>query len=79
LLDHVDKTGRGLGTAIGAYNKLVGSIDDRLLPTMRKFPELGVGSDALSSPPDIEVAPRDLRAGELPSAVEGAGGDETRV
>lgn len=79
LLDHVDKTGRGLGTAIGAYNKLVGSIDDRLLPTMRKFPELGVGSDALSSPSDIEVAPRDLRAGELPSAVEGAGGDETSV
>ncbi len=68
VLDNVDKTGRGLETAIRAYNKLVGSVDSRLLPTMRKFPDLGVGSDELLSPSDIELAPRDLRAVELPAA-----------
>ncbi len=65
LLEHVDKTGRGLGTALGAFNGLVGSVDERLMPTMRKFPELGVGSDELVSPSDIEAGPRDLRAAEL--------------
>ncbi len=74
LLEHVDKTGRGLVTALGAYNKLVGSVDDRLLPTMRKFPDLGVGSDELASPPDIELTPRNLRAAELPAAGSEAGG-----
>jgi hypothetical protein len=34
---------------------------------MRKFPDLGVGSDELASPPDIELTPRDLRVAELPS------------
>ena len=72
LLDHVDKTGRGLGTAIGAYNRLVGSVDDRLMPTMRKFPDLGVGSDELASPSDIELGPRDLRAAELTASTDDA-------
>ena len=70
LLEHVDKTGRGLGTAIGAYNKLVGSVDDRLMPTMRKFPDLGVGSGELALPTDVEVVPRDLRAAELPTPAD---------
>ena len=72
LLDHVDKTGRGLGTAIGAYNRLVGSVDDRLMPTMRKFPDLGVGSEELASPSDIELGPRDLRAAELTASTDDA-------
>ena len=72
LLDHVAKTGRGLGTAIGAYNRLVGSVDDRLMPTMRKFPDLGVGSDELASPSDIELGPRDLRAAELTASTDDA-------
>ena len=67
LLEHVGDMGSGLGTALGAYNKLVGSVELRLLPTMRKFPDLGVGSDELASPPDIELTPRDLRVAELPS------------
>ena len=78
LLEHVEKTGGGLRSAIAAYNSLVGSIDDRFLTTLRKFPELGVGSKVLDSPAGIEVAPRDLRAAELPVAeVEDGGGDAT--
>jgi len=42
------------------------------MPTMRKFPDLGVGSDELASPSDIELAPRDLRAAELTASTDDA-------
>ncbi len=67
LLEHVDKTGRGLNTAVNAYNKLVGSVDGRLMPSLRKFPELGVGSDELSTPQSLEALPQQVQAAELPA------------
>jgi len=36
VLENVEKTGRGLETAISAYNKMVGSIEGRMLATLRK-------------------------------------------
>jgi DNA recombination protein RmuC len=70
VLENVDKTGRGLETATRAFNKLIGSVDGRLLPTMRRFPDLGVGSEELVAPAEVELQPRGLRAAELPVADE---------
>ena len=70
VLENVDRTGRGLETATRAFNKLIGSVDGRLLPTMRRFPDLGVGSDELIAPAEVELQPRGLRAAELPVADE---------
>ena len=65
VLGHVDRTGRGLATAVRAYNDLVGSVDGRLLVTMRKFPDLGAGSGDLVAANEVEALPRRVQAEEL--------------
>ncbi len=69
---HFSKMGRGLGTAIDAYNKGVGSLEARVLPTARKFQELGAASTHLDLEPleVIEKIPRILQSVELTSESE---------
>ena len=65
VLESVEKTGRGLETAIGAYNRMVGSIESRMLATLRKFKDAGVTSSDLTEISNIDSAPRQLSAPEL--------------
>jgi DNA recombination protein RmuC len=62
---HFAKVGRGLDTAVGAYNEAVGSLESRLLVTARKFPVHGVGGDEPVSPAQVERQPLELSAAEL--------------
>ena len=64
VLESVEKTGRGLETAITAYNKMVGSIEGRMLATLRKFKDAGVTSAELTEISNIDSAPRQLSAPE---------------
>ncbi len=73
VLGKVDGAGRGLNTAVKAFNGLVASFEGRLLPTMRKFPGLGVGNDELPSPSAVDEAPRTVAAQELPAGDEEPG------
>ena len=70
ILGDVETTGKRLNSTVGAFNELIGSIDSRLLVTMRRFPDLGIGSENLPEMSEIETRARDLRAAELPSAVD---------
>ena len=63
--DHFAKVGRGLDTAVGAYNAAVSSFEQRLLVTARKFPEHGVTNDELPEPKQIERKPVVVSAPEL--------------
>jgi DNA recombination protein RmuC len=65
---HFAKAGRGLDTAVGAYNQAVKSFEHRLLVTARKFPEHGVTNDELPDVPQIERAPQELTALPHPAA-----------
>lgn len=67
MTSHFSKMGRGLNSAIDAYNKGVGSLESRVLPTARKFQELGAASTHLDLEPleVIEKSPRLLQAHEL--------------
>ena len=59
------KTGRGLESATKAYNEMVGSVESRVLPTLRRFSELGVSSDELPEVRPGESAARTITANEL--------------
>jgi len=76
---HFAKVGRGLDTAVGAFNQAVSSFETRLLVTARKFPEHGVTNDALPETPQIERKPVQLTAPELvpdePVTLRRAGAD----
>jgi DNA recombination protein RmuC len=52
---HLAKTSRGLSTAVEAHNAAVGSFESRLLPTVRRIGEHGIGeAGQIEAPPMVE-------------------------
>ena len=45
-MGHISKLGQRLNNAVDAYNSAVGSLERQVMPQARRFPELGVTSDA---------------------------------
>ncbi len=65
--DHMGKLGRSLGGAVEGYNKAVGSLDQMVLPALRKFKDLQVptGGKELPDTTPLESTPRLVSAPEL--------------
>jgi len=58
---HYTDIGYSLGKAMNAYNKTTGSIESRILPTVRKFRDLGVtGADEIPVIEKMDLSPRNL-------------------
>jgi DNA recombination protein RmuC len=65
---HLDKLGRSLGSAVGAYNDAVGSVERRVLSQARKLNDLGVvvpGTAIGQLQPLTDASPRPLTADEF--------------
>lgn len=61
LLGHVGKMRRGLDGTVDAFNKMVGSLESRVLVTARKFKDLGATSgEDLESVDSLDKVPRSL-------------------
>lgn len=65
VAEHLEKVRRGLEAAVGGYNQAVGSLESRVLPTVRRFRDLGAG-EGEELPP---LAPVESAA-RLPAAPE---------
>jgi DNA recombination protein RmuC len=65
---HVEKLGRSLSGAVGAYNDAVGSLERRVMSTARRMSELGVvppGTPLNEPQPLLDVVARPLSAAEF--------------
>jgi DNA recombination protein RmuC len=57
--EHLAKLGRSLDNSVETFNKAVGSFDSRVLPSARKFTELGITTR--KKPPDLQQIERATR------------------
>ena len=77
LTDHFSKVGRGLETAVRAYNDSVGSFERSVLPGARKLKDHGVSPPSeLAELKEIEIAARSIKAPpDMPAIVPGTAAD----
>jgi DNA recombination protein RmuC len=62
MIKHFDDLGSAIRKATDAYNKTVGSMESRVLPSVRKFRELGVtGTGEIPALEQIDHTPRNLQ------------------
>lgn len=54
VTEHIDKLGKSINGSVDNYNKLVGSVERRLIPSAKKFRELNVIGDASKEIEDIK-------------------------
>jgi len=62
FVQHLAEVGSSLNRTVNSYNKAVGSLESRFIPTAKKFNELGVGEDGKFP----EIGAVDRLARELP-------------
>jgi DNA recombination protein RmuC len=77
--EHVGDLGKALGDGVKAFNRAVGSLERMVLPSARRFTDLGVQPrQRLGALKEIDETPRDFAAGAAPSAESApAGGPAT--
>jgi DNA recombination protein RmuC len=69
MAGHLDKVGRSLNASVVAYQAM-GSLEGRVLVSARRFAELGVTTEPLDEPRQVETVPRSAAAPEL-AALDG--------
>lgn len=74
---HAAGLSKALTQTVERFNKLVGSIDARMMPTLRKFEDVGVrGTKQLEELPEVTVRPKQLETSDERTG-EGRFGAET--
>ncbi|HEY5603294.1 MAG TPA: DNA recombination protein RmuC [Gammaproteobacteria bacterium] len=61
--EHLNKVGKSLSNSVQHFNKAVGSLDTRILPSAKKFTELGISSEKPIEPlTQIETTTRSVES-----------------
>ena len=55
---HLTEMGKSLERCIAKYNEAVHSLEGRLLPAARRFREMGLATDEIQSPKQVDLQPR---------------------
>lgn len=80
FLRHFSKAGRQLNSAVNAYNDAVGSAESRVLPSLRRFQELGAAIDEeLETPQRVEASAKPVVAEELERLERESGSEDPVV
>ena len=59
--NHLDKVGNSLNRSVEHFNKAVGSFDSRILPSAKRFTEMGINAKKeIKEPTPIELIARDI-------------------
>ncbi len=71
MAGHLEDVRRGLDRTVEAYNRVVGSLESRVLPAARRFRELGAApAEEIPTLSGVDQAPRALRAPETEEPAE---------
>jgi len=64
--EHLNKLGRSLNSSVQTYNKAVGSFDNRILPSAKKFTEMGIHTKKdLETVDQVESSSRTIETNTL--------------
>ena len=70
LFDYVRKTGKGIQQSTTNYNNLIGALESRVLPTLRKLDDLNVVDGEIASVEPLETSIRELSVPEETPEIE---------
>ena len=70
LFDYVRKTGKGIQQSTTNYNNLIGALESRVLPTLRKLDDLNVVDGEIASIEPLETSIRELSVPEDTPEIE---------
>ncbi len=72
MTGYLEDLGKKLGGAVKSYNEMLASIEKRVLPEARKFPELdrSLVAESLPQPEQLERTPRELEAQDWQESIE---------
>ena len=73
VAEHAEKLGRSITSTVKDYNQFVSSLEGRMLVTARKLNDLdenALGTESISAPKELDVAPVQLTASELTEVQE---------
>lgn len=72
MTEHFEMLGKKLGGAVESYNDMVASVERRVLPIARKFPELdrSLESESLRELEQIQKTPRELQAQDWQETIQ---------
>ncbi|MDD5556647.1 MAG: DNA recombination protein RmuC [bacterium] len=60
FVGYVADVGKSLQKSVTDYNRAVGSLETRLMPSARRFREMGIAADEMQPPKQVETQPREL-------------------
>lgn len=66
MLEHMQKLGKSLNGSVDAFNDVMGSVDKRVMPTLRRFEELSIAPPAKTA-----AEPKQIEARARPSGASG--------
>jgi DNA recombination protein RmuC len=66
LVDHLESVGKNIKLAADSYDRFIGSLEQKVLPSARRFKDLGVTSTKDIEVPDrLRLLPRTVKRDEL--------------